>query len=246
MLYVVVVLLAGAGQGGEHDPVQPTWPLRSGVRVDQLWAEVTRRRRRRRASRPDWSSRIIAGLLTAALAAVVVGPWVRQHLWVVWLAAAMVVLALAGWLRLRWLRRLRELELTRSIAVTDGMTGTEFELWTAQLMRRDGFRKVEVSGGAGDCGADITAVTPAGARTVVQCKRYAEHRKVSSPDLQRFAGTVFALHEAELALLVTTGGITAPAAELAARLGITVVARPQLSRWAAHGRAPFLDTPLRR
>ena len=163
----------------------------------------------------------------------------------IWLAAATIVGTgvLYLWIRLRIRRtaRRRELDLTRSVAMTDGMTGQQFELWTAALLRREGFTDVQVFGGANDCGADVVAVAPNGARTVVQCKRYAATRKVSSPDVQRFAGTVRALHEAQVALLVTTGGITTPAADIAERLGITVVTRPELMEWAANGKGPTME-----
>lgn len=184
-------------------------------------------------------------MLLGVTVTVLVGPWVSRNTWALWLgagvASAAVLLSVGIWLRLRRMAAYRQLELTRSVTITDGMSGPQFEQWLAALMRRDGFRKVVVSGGAGDRGADLVAIAPGGARTVVQCKRYAPGSKVSSPDVQRFAGTVYALHRADVALLVTTGGITAPAARIAAQLGITVVTRHELMRWAAHGAVPVPD-----
>lgn len=49
--------------------------------------------------------------------------------------------------------------------------GKNFELWCAELLRRNGFRSVRVSGRAGDQGADI--VCRKGLRRyVIQCKCY--------------------------------------------------------------------------
>ncbi|MFI2213923.1 restriction endonuclease [Streptomyces sp. NPDC020141] len=47
-----------------------------------------------------------------------------------------------------------------------------FEEAVAALCERDGCRDVEVNGGAGDLGADVTAIAPSGLRVVIQCKRY--------------------------------------------------------------------------
>ncbi|HEY0640446.1 MAG TPA: restriction endonuclease [Pseudonocardiaceae bacterium] len=171
-----------------------------------------------------------------------VGSWVRRNTWVLWLAAAAVAAAVGVWLlvetRLRRAAEERLRELTSGIEATDGMTGTQFEHWTAALLRRSGFTDVRVSGGAGDRGADLTAISPAGALVVVQCKRYKETTKVGSPDVQRFAGTVRSLHGADVALLVTTGGVTAPALAIAAQLGITVLTRHELAEWATYDRLP--------
>ncbi len=56
--------------------------------------------------------------------------------------------------------------------------------------------------------------------------------KVASPDLQRFAGTVFNIHHADVAVLVTTGTVTTPADRLAKAAGIEIVHADRLDRWA--------------
>ncbi|MGW0147340.1 restriction endonuclease [Streptomyces sp. NPDC003333] len=106
-----------------------------------------------------------------------------------------------------------------------------FERTVAGLCLRDGCSDVEVVGGAGDLGADVTAVTPDGRRLIVQCKRYCETNKVGSQDLQRFGGTCFTVHEADIAVVVTTSDFTAPALEYAERCGILCVNGDELSAW---------------
>lgn len=106
-----------------------------------------------------------------------------------------------------------------------------FERAVAGLCVREGCREVEVVGGAGDLGADVVAVTAEGLRVVIQCKQYGDTHKVGSQDLQRFGGTCFTIHEADVAALVTTGEFTAPALDYARRCGIVCVDGAALEAW---------------
>lgn len=120
----------------------------------------------------------------------------------------------------------------------------EFERAVAALCERDGCRDVEVVGGAGDLGADVVATAPDGRRVVVQCKRYGEANKVGSQDLQRFGGTCWSVHGAQVAAVVTTSDFTAPAAEYAARCGILCFDRWALDAWSrGTGPAPWEGPP---
>nr|WP_229925453.1 restriction endonuclease [Streptomyces longispororuber] len=107
----------------------------------------------------------------------------------------------------------------------------DFEQAIADLCARDHCQEVEVVGGACDLGADVLAVTSDGRRLVVQCKRYAEGNKVGSQDLQRFGGTCFTVHEADIAALVTTSDFTLPALEYARQCGIVCVNGEDLLAW---------------
>ncbi|MGW3917476.1 restriction endonuclease, partial [Streptomyces sp. NPDC005070] len=97
--------------------------------------------------------------------------------------------------------------------------------------RRDGCLDVDVVGGAGDLGADVVAMTPDGRSVVIQCKRYGDGNRVGSQDLQRFGGTCFTVHGADVAVVVTTSDFTAPALDYAEQCGIVCVDGPQLQRW---------------
>ncbi|MFI9150487.1 restriction endonuclease [Streptomyces sp. NPDC053367] len=117
----------------------------------------------------------------------------------------------------------------------------EFEQAVAALCERDGCSGVEVVGGAGDLGADVLATAPDGRRIVIQCKRYDDTYRVGSQDLQRFGGTCYAVHEADVAVLVTTSEFTAPAVEYAEQCGIVGVDRSALQAWHdGTGPAPWM------
>ncbi|MET8947256.1 restriction endonuclease [Streptomyces sp. NPDC004542] len=113
----------------------------------------------------------------------------------------------------------------------DVLDADEFEQAIAALCERDGCSQVEVVGGAGDLGADVLAVTPDGRRVVIQCKRYGDTHRVGSEELQRFGGTCFTVHEADVAVLVTTSDFTAPAAEYAGLCGIVCLDGQALRAW---------------
>ncbi|GHB60947.1 restriction endonuclease [Streptomyces cirratus] len=122
----------------------------------------------------------------------------------------------------------------------DALDADAFEGAVAELCERDGCRDVRVVGGAGDLGADIVATAPDGRRVVIQCKRYCATNKVGSQDLQRFGGTCYAVHEAEVAAVVTTSDFTTPAAEYAEQCGILCFDRQALHAWSAStGPAPW-------
>ncbi|MFE7382257.1 restriction endonuclease [Streptomyces zhihengii] len=120
------------------------------------------------------------------------------------------------------------------------MDALAFEHAVAALCERDGCTDVEVVGGAGDLGADVLATAPDGRRVVVQCKRYGPVNKVGSQEVQRFGGTCFAVHEAQVAVVVTTGEFTGPAADYAAQCGIRCVDHAGLVAWTeGTGPAPW-------
>ncbi|MEU6995716.1 restriction endonuclease [Streptomyces sp. NPDC046465] len=115
-----------------------------------------------------------------------------------------------------------------------------FEAAVAGLCERDGCRETEVVGGAGDLGADVLAIAPDGRRVVVQCKQYGPANKVGSQDLQRFGGTCWSVHGAQLAVVVTTSQFTEPALEYAESCGIRCVDGDELAAWAeGSGPAPW-------
>ncbi|MFE2864925.1 restriction endonuclease [Embleya sp. NPDC059259] len=113
----------------------------------------------------------------------------------------------------------------------EAMTPMEFETHLAMLCDIDGCTGVEVVGGTGDLGADVTGITPDGRRLVVQAKRYREGNRVGSPDVQRFGGTCFAVHRADVAVLVTSSEFTDQAIEYARQTGVRLFDRRALMAW---------------
>lgn len=159
------------------------------------------------------------------------------------IAGVLLLTGAIAFLVLRIKRRraleLQQAERDQHIALTDGMSGPDFEQWTARLLRRSGCTEVRVVGGAGDAGLDVLARSPGGLRVVVQCKRYNYlTTKVGSPEVQRFAGTARIVHRADIALMITTTNYTAPAERLAQQAGIVLVNRVLLAEWAYTGAAP--------
>ncbi|MEU9930639.1 MULTISPECIES: restriction endonuclease [Streptomyces] len=113
-----------------------------------------------------------------------------------------------------------------------------FEEAVAELCRRDGCADAQVVGGAGDLGADVLATTPDGRRVVVQCKRYGPDNRAGSQDLQRFGGTCYAVHEADVAVVVSTGGFTGPALDYAEQCAILCYGPEELAAWSEGGAPP--------
>ncbi len=183
----------------------------------------------------------------AALVAAAAVAWAVRNWSVVWpvlvSVLAVTVLGGAGWKLLRAHRnavgedrawraqeeaRAREL----SMAEVDALSWQEFEAYVADLCRRDGCTKVEVSGKSGDLGADVVGYLADGRKLVVQCKKYAPHRSVSSQDIQKFVGTARPEHGADVALFVTTcRTFTKAALGLAVRQDIVALHRDLLGAW---------------
>lgn len=200
-------------------------------------------RRRRRLKRR--TRRQLQGW--AAVAAVIAVVWMAGHWAAVWpvLVAVLSVAGMggAGWTLLRAHRRTvgqdrawRAQEESRarelSMAEVDALTWQEFETYIADLCLRDGCTKVVVSGRSGDLGADVVGYLPDGRKLVVQCKKYAPHRSVSSQDMQKFVGTARLEHGADVALFVTTcRTFTKAALGLALRQDIVALHRDLLGSW---------------
>ncbi|MEV6959841.1 restriction endonuclease [Streptomyces sp. NPDC051207] len=127
---------------------------------------------------------------------------------------------------------------TPALADYGALSPAGFEQAIAALCARDGCPQVEVVGGAGDLGADVLATTADGRRVVIQCKRYTDDNKVGSQELQRFGGTCFTVHEADVAVVVTTGDFTVPATEYAEQCGIVCVGGRELRAWSDGAMAP--------
>jgi membrane protein implicated in regulation of membrane protease activity len=136
---------------------------------------IGRRRRRARARRPRTGG-FETTVGVSALLALLLG--VRPGL-VALVVGFVVALDVAGSVARRRRRRRRLRVLKGFLALSPG----EFEQAVAELLRRMGYGRVRVVGGAGDLCADITCRDPAGRRAVVQCKRWGpgHHVGLSGP-----------------------------------------------------------------
>lgn len=203
---------------------------------------MVRKRKRRSAARRRYEARRDAGLWGGAfLLALLALNWSTVWPYLVGVAVVGGVGGVAWWLwRMNRLVRARErrrqaedaiLVGQRSLAEVDALSWQDFERYVAALCRRDGCTDVEVSGKSGDLGADVMATLPDGRRLVVQCKHFAPHRYVPSGDMQKFVGTAWLHHRADVAMFVATCTFSKAALGLAVQHGVLAVHRDLLGQW---------------
>lgn len=94
------------------------------------------------------------------------------------------------------------------------LSPAEFEAFIALVIEAMGYTQVQQIGGSGDLGADLLARNYFNLRIIVQCKRFAPDNQVTSPDLQRFLGSVVHYKAIE-GRFVTTSTFTQPALDFA-------------------------------
>lgn len=204
-----------------------------------------KRGRPRKKSASNMLAYSVCAVVAAGALAVPVTRYVRAHQDVVITAAvllavaALIALAVIIWQRNRR-REVAELRL-REVYLYNEMGPTQFEHAVAALCERDGCRNVRVTGGAGDLGADVIATAPGGRKVVIQAKRYGVRRSVGSPDLQKFGGTCFTVHNADVAAVVTTAAkFSKQARGYAAHSNIRLLDNAALAAWASQtGPAPW-------
>jgi hypothetical protein len=121
-----------------------------------------------------------------------------------------------------------------------GLTPRQFESAVAVLLRKRGYRDVQLVGGAGDRGVDIRCRDRDGHLVIVQCKRYSPNRPIGDPAIQHFFG-MMVHHGAARGIFVTTSRFTLAARNLARQRGIELIngSDADLVRHirAGHGRA---------
>lgn len=158
-----------------------------------------------------------------------------------WLTPIMLLASAAtGWVLATWRHRRRPAvspQCQRSCcspARVDGLDHREFEYLIRDLMIRDGADKVRRVGGAGDNGADVVAVDPAGKRWIIQCK----HRKqglsgapVGVREFQILNGTGRPVHKGHVVVMVTNGAVTSRARNFARDQKLHVIDRFLLEDW---------------
>lgn len=97
------------------------------------------------------------------------------------------------------------------VSSIDGMNGHEFEFFCADLLRKCGFKEVQVTKGSGDQGVDILAMK-GGIKYAIQCKNYAS--PLSNKPVQEVnAGKT--LYNCHVGVVMTNSTFTPGAKELA-------------------------------
>ena len=107
----------------------------------------------------------------------------------------------------------------------DNMDGHDFEYWCADLLRYNGFSKIEVTKGSNDQGVDIIAVKD-GEKYAIQCKRYSKN--VGNKAVQEVS-TGKIIYGCSHAIVMTNSYFTLGAITAAKAVGVTLWDRNRLS-----------------
>ena len=117
-------------------------------------------------------------------------------------------------------------ELTRRLGTVRYMSGAQFEVFVAKIMRGLGYRAT-VLGSSGDHGVDVIA-TAGKERLAIQCKNYA--KPVGNKPVQEvYAGARH--HRCTAAWVVAPEGFTKGAVELARSVGVSLSDAQALREW---------------
>lgn len=115
---------------------------------------------------------------------------------------------------------------TPSLAYIDRMEGHDFEQFTANLLRKLGYERVQVTPGSGDQGVDVIAVKD-GKKYAIQCKRY--NQKLGNKPVQEVhAGKT--IYGCNVAVVMTNNYFTDGGKEAARALGVELWDRDTLRR----------------
>jgi predicted RecB family endonuclease len=98
----------------------------------------------------------------------------------------------------------------------DSMSGLEFEVYTAQLLKKLGYTDVTVTKASGDQGIDVIAKKD-GIRYAIQCKNYS-NKLDNTPVQEVYAGKAF--YGCDIGVVVTNSTFTQGARELANSIGV--------------------------
>ena len=113
-----------------------------------------------------------------------------------------------------------------SITAVDKMDGHQFENYCAELLRKLGYSKVEVTKGSGDQGVDIIA-EKGGVSYAIQCKRYSSVLG-NTPVQEVHAGKE--VYKCDVGVVLTNQYFTSGAKELAKATGVLLWDRDELQR----------------
>jgi len=117
-------------------------------------------------------------------------------------------------------------DLSLSLQNVGAMSGGQFEVFVAQILRALGYQ-TRVLGGSGDQGVDIIATTKDG-KVAVQCKNY--KKAVGNKPVQEvYAGSKH--HRCDQAWVVAPAGYTKGAHELAQSVGVSLFDQSSMRTW---------------
>lgn len=165
-----------------------------------------------------WGALYLPPLVVAGLFGQFTAPlrWVlQQPAWVPLLIALHTAAVVGGWSAVlvdRWQRLKRglmEQRMAETLEELHAMPPQEFEVFVAEVFRKQGFRVWDVRFQA-DHGVDLQLITPDGIPAVAQIKRYAD--SVGEPAVRDLYGTMINAG-ARRAYLINTGGFSRPAQE---------------------------------
>jgi len=154
-----------------------------------------------------------------------IGPEIlREFFW--FLAGLFALIALIA--TYQWWRQKRILSQAQTLAYLRQMDPTAFEYYIANLFRKLSFKHVKVMGGSGDRGVDVVAYKKK-EKYVIQCKRYHQNKKVTSPELQQFVGSI-QIYKADKGIFVTTANYTKEAKAIAKQQNIHLINETELAK----------------
>ncbi|NMG43985.1 restriction endonuclease [Aromatoleum toluvorans] len=117
---------------------------------------------------------------------------------------------------------------------TDLLTGPDYEVYCADVLRRHGWSIVR-KGGTGDQGVDLVAII-GNLRVAIQCKRYGQ--PVGNKAVQEVAaGRQF--EQCDIALVVSNADYTPSARQLASALGVMLLHHSELPGLREHVQKNF-------
>lgn len=103
-----------------------------------------------------------------------------------------------------------------TMARIDRMEGHDFEEFSADLLRRNGYQQVGVTRGSGDQGVDIIAYKD-GWKYAIQCKRY--NQKLGNKPIQE-VHTGKTIYQCDVAVVMTNSYFTSGAVQAASATGV--------------------------
>lgn len=117
------------------------------------------------------------------------------------------------------------------LAQIDKMEGHQFEYYCADLLRKNGFERVEITKGSGDQGIDILAQKE-GIKYAIQCKCYSSDLG-NKPVQEAFAGK--SIYKCHVAAVITNRFFTQGAVEAAEATGVLLWDRNKLKSLIENG-----------